>query len=194
VAQHTLSALPSRNGHFELESGYHTSIWLTLDAVFTDPAAIAPQVDLLAGRLSPHGVTAVCGPFVGGAFLAQLLATALGVRFFYTHPAAVPNAPGLFRAEYDLPPELRRLIAGERLAVVDEVISAGSSVRATIAAARAAGAVVAVVGSLLTLGDTAISHFAAIDLPVEALEHRPFPMWTPEACPLCASGVRLDLP
>ncbi len=189
-----LSALDSREGHFRLESGYHTSVWLTLDGLFTDPTGISPLIHALASRLRPYRTSAVCGPFVGGAFLAQLLASALDVRFFYTQPVSGPPAAGLFRAEYYLTPELRRRIAGERLAVVDEVISAGSSVRATVAAASKAGASVVVVGALAVLGDTALRYFASVDMPVEALERRPFPMWTPDECPLCGSGVPLELP
>jgi len=37
-------ALPSRRGHFALESGYHTDLWITLDALFVDPASLAPHV------------------------------------------------------------------------------------------------------------------------------------------------------
>jgi hypothetical protein len=53
--------------------------------------------------------------------------------------------------DYYLTPELQRRIAGERLAVVDEMISAGSSVRATVTAASEAGASVVVVGALVVL-------------------------------------------
>ena len=94
-----LSAVPSREGHFRLESGYHTNVWLTLDGLFTDRASITPLVDALAARLHPYRASAVCGPFVGGAFLAQLLAAALDVRFFYTQPTPARQATGLFRAE-----------------------------------------------------------------------------------------------
>ncbi|HXG88029.1 MAG TPA: hypothetical protein VNJ02_06815 [Vicinamibacterales bacterium] len=184
-----LPAVPSRQGHFRLESGYHTNLWLTLDGLFTEPAGITPLVDALAVRLRPHRASAVCGPFVGGALLAQLLATALGVRFFSTQSAPVLSATGLFRAQYYLTPELQRRIGGERLAIVDEIISAGSSVRATMTAASEAGASVVVVGALAVLGDTALRHFGGIDMPVEALERRPFTMWMPDdahsAPPVC---------
>jgi orotate phosphoribosyltransferase len=188
------SAVPSRTGHFRLESGYHTDVWLTLDALFTEPAAVAPLADALADCLRPYRVSAVCGPFVGGALLAQLLAPRLDVRFFYAQAAPPSGSPGLFTADYYLTPELQRRIAGERLAVVDDMISAGSSVRATIAAASGAGASVVVVGALAVFGDTALRHFAAIGMPVEALERRPFPLWSPDTCPMCASGVSLERP
>lgn len=189
-----LAAVPSRDGHFRLESGYHTNTWLTLDGLFTDAAAIMPAVAALADRLRPYEPTAICGPFVGGAFLAQLLAVQLQARFFYTQPVAVDASEGLFSARYDLTPDLRRRIAGERVAVVDEVISAGSSVRATVTAVEAAGASVVAVAALVVLGDAALAHFARARIPVETLDARPFPMWTPDRCPFCAAGVDLEDP
>jgi orotate phosphoribosyltransferase len=189
-----LAAAPSRDGHFRLESGYHTNTWLTLDGLFTDPSIVLPAVAALADRLRPHGATAICGPFVGGAFLAQLLAVQLHARFFYTQPAATVGDTGLFRARYELTPDLQRRIAGERVAVVDEVISAGSSVRATVAAVESAGASTVAIAALVVLGDAALTHFASARIPVETLDARPFPMWTPDACPLCAAQVALENP
>lgn len=189
-----VDALPARRGHFLLESGYHAELWLTLDAMFVDPARVAPLVDALADRLRPHRVTAVCGPLLGGAFLAQALATGLGVAFYYAEPVPVPADAGLFRAEYRLPAELRRRVRGERVAVVDDVISAGSSVRATIAALASAGASVSVVAAPLVLGDAAVTHFARAGVPMEMLAHRDFTLWKPDACPLCRDGVPLEDP
>jgi len=187
-----LAALPARPGHFLLESGYHTDLWLTLDGLFVVPTRVAPLVAALADRLRPHAVSAVCGPLLGGAFLAQAIAIALGVRFYYTEPGPVLPGPGLFKAEYRLPFELRGRVHGERVAVVDDVISAGSSVRATIAALSGAGASIAVIGALLFLGDTALDHFAQQGVPVETLGRRPFVLWKPSDCPLCREGSPLE--
>jgi orotate phosphoribosyltransferase len=187
-----LAAVPSRDGHFRLESGYHTNTWLTLDGLFTDLEAITPAVDALADRLRPHDATAICGPFVGGAFLAQLLAARLRARFFYAQPVAAAASSTLFAARYELTPDLQRRIRGERVAVVDEVIGAGSSVRATIAAVEGAEASVVAVAALTVLGEAALEHFARRGIPIETLERRPFPLWTPDACPLCAAGVAVE--
>ncbi len=189
-----LQALPARRGHFRLESGYHTDLWLTLDALFVDPAALAPLVAALADRLRPYGITAVCGPLLGGAFLAHALAAHLGVRFYFAQPVAGVSDGGLFRAQYRLPSELRRRVAHERVALVDDVISAGSSVRATTVELDAAGASVVVVGSLLQLGDQANEYFAPRGMPMVALAQHPFNLWAPDACPLCRAGVALADP
>ena len=187
------SALPARNGHFLLESGYHTDLWFSLDLLFVNSSKIAPLVARLAERLRGHECSAVCGSLMGGAFLAQALATVLDRAFYYSEPITSSRA-GLFAVEYRLPPGLRQRVRGLKVAVVDDVISAGSSVRATAAALSAAGASIAVVGSLMTLGDVGRTHFASLGVPVESLAHRDLTLWKPADCPLCRDGSPLEDP
>ena len=176
-----------------MESGYHTDTWLTLDALFADPVTVAPLVTTLADRLRAHAPAAVCGPLLGGAFLAQAIATTLGSRFYYTELVA-PTDSALFSTAYQLPIALRRLVRGQRIAVVDDVISAGSSVRATVAALADAGASTAVVASFMVLGDATRVHFADQGVPMETLQRRKFDLWKPSECPLCRSGALLEDP
>ncbi|HEY7440977.1 MAG TPA: phosphoribosyltransferase family protein [Vicinamibacterales bacterium] len=187
-----LKTLPARHGHFLLESGYHTDLWLTLDALFVSPHALAPLVQALADKLRAHRVTAVCGPFLGGAFLAQALASVLDVEFYYTEPVRLAAGRTLFGAEYKLPDALRPRVRGQRIALVDDVISAGSSVRATAIALTAAGGSTVVVGTLLVLGTPALDHFAGLSIPVESIDRRNFSLWEPSGCPLCAKDVPLE--
>ncbi len=194
MSDDVLKTLPVRAGHFLLESGYHADLWFTLDALFMTPRDVAPLVTALAGRLGPYGISAVCGPLTGGAFLAQAVATALGVDFFFSEPAPRRAGDGLFAAEYRLPAALKQRIRGAWVALVDDVISAGSSVRATAAALAQAGASVAAVGTLLALGTTAVEFFAACGVPVEALGRRDFTIWEPAACPLCRTRAPLEDP
>jgi orotate phosphoribosyltransferase len=194
LGAHVPTELPERRGHFLLESGLHTDRWLTLDSLFVDGGKIAPSIAALADRLRPHAVTGVCGPLLGGAFLAQALASTLGVRFYYAERSPDRSDDGIFRARYDLPSEQRRRLAGERIAVVDDVISAGSSVRATATALTSAGASIAVVAAFLILGDAASTHFAGLGIPMEALGRRGLALWKPGDCPLCLSGAPLEDP
>jgi orotate phosphoribosyltransferase len=189
-----LAALPARRGHFLLESGYHADLWITVDGLFVDPARVAPLIEALAARLRCHAVTAVCGPLTGGAFLAQALAGDLGVDFYHTEPHAVTSSAGLFKAEYRLPSAVRQRVRGQRVVVVDDVISAGSSVRASVAALKAAGGSAVVIGAFLVLGDEAVTHFAHSGIPIEALEYRDFVFWQPSDCPLCRAGSPLEDP
>jgi orotate phosphoribosyltransferase len=92
----------SRPGHFRLESGHHAGLWLDLDALFAEPGAIAPFVRSLTDELQRHAVDAVCGPLLGGAFLAQLIAQNLGTTFCFTEPHASVSG-GLYGTRYVLP-------------------------------------------------------------------------------------------
>jgi orotate phosphoribosyltransferase len=189
-----LAALPARSGHFRLESGLHTDCWLTLDGLFVDGAAIAPLVAALADRLRRHRPTGVCGPLLGGAFLAQLVASRLGARFYYAERRRAAVTDELFRARYELPIDLARRVRGERIALIDDAISGGSSVRATATALAAAGASIVAVGALLVLGDAGVEHFTALGIPIEALDRRPLALWQPSECPLCRAGMPLEDP
>jgi orotate phosphoribosyltransferase len=192
-----LKTLPVRCGHFLLESGYHTDLWFNLDTLFLSPRKIAPQVAALAELLRPFEISAVCGPLLGGAFLAYAVAAHLGVHFYFCEPSpktAARDLPDLFAAKYRLPADLRQLVHDERLAIVDDVISAGSSVRATAAELEAAGAATLVVGSLMLLGNEAIEHFSTRGVPLVAVARQDFNLWPPRDCPLCRTGEPLENP
>ena len=78
------------------------------------------------------------------------------------------------------------------MAIVDDVMSAGSSLRATRAALAMCDAIPVVVGALLVLGSTGADHFAAIGMPVVSAERADFDCWTPTECPLCRDGTPLE--
>jgi orotate phosphoribosyltransferase len=187
-----LELAAGRRGHFRMESGYHSALWLDLDALFAAPARVRPLVTKLAESLRPYRVDAVCGPLLGGAFLAQIVAEALTAEFWYAQPAAPSGTTGLFQARYELPPAFAGRLPNARVAIVDDVISAGSSLRATDAALRQRGAHVVAVGALLALGHVGTTHFAEQGVPVEAVAHAEFEMWAPAECPHCAAGVPLE--
>jgi orotate phosphoribosyltransferase len=187
------SLVPARRGHFVLESGYHAGLWLDLDALFTRPRAIAPFVERLANRLRAYEPHMVCGPLLGGALLAQSLATVLGADFSFTQPAPAAAGSGLYRARYVLPSALRDRVRNRRVALVDDVMSAGSSLRATCEELRAEGAIPVVVGALMVLGDIGERHFrVTLGLPVEAVVRDQLEVWLPAECPLCARGEPLE--
>ena len=96
----------------------------------------------------------------------------------------------MFPIQYRLPSGLRR-IGGRRVAIVNDVINAGSAVRGTLADVTACSAEVVVIGTLLALGSspTELANEAAV--PLEALTSVENQLWTPQACPLCAAGLPL---
>ena len=83
------------------------------------------------------------------------------------------------------------LVAGRRVAVVNDVINAGSAVRGTLADLYAAGAAPVAIGTLAVLGASASQIAAENQIALEqlvALENR---IWIPSECPLCAQNLPL---
>jgi orotate phosphoribosyltransferase len=181
-----LGLAKARRGHFRLESGHHSGLWLDLDGLFAGADAIAPFVAGLADELRAHAVDVVCGPLVGGAFLAQVLARELRTEFAYTE--RLPStSPGMYGARYVLPSAFRARLRGRRVALVDDVMSAGSALRGTYAELRGHGALPVVIGALLILGDLGINFFVQEGLPPVSVLREPYELWPPESCPLCSA-------
>jgi orotate phosphoribosyltransferase len=184
--------IPMRTGHFRLESGHHGQLWLELESLFVQPDRVRPLAVQLAQRLEGHRPDLVCGPLVEGAFVALLVASALGVPFTYTQPQADPVASGLYPVRYRLPGALRDRVRGKRVAIVNDVINAGSAVRGTFEDLQSCGAEVAAMGTLLVLGEWAAGFSTARAVPLEVLAARPNPIWAPADCPLCRQGITLE--
>jgi orotate phosphoribosyltransferase len=187
-----MTLVSARRGHFLLESGHHGALWLDLDPLFIEPRRIEPFVEDLTTAIRPHSVDAVCGPLLGGAFIAQLVAHALDVEFFFTERVMPAQAGGLYEARYRLPPALVARANGKRLAIVDDVMSAGSALRGTYMELQAHGATPVVAGALLVLGSAGASFFAEHGVPVEAVARDDYELWLPADCPLCADGLPLE--
>jgi orotate phosphoribosyltransferase len=83
-------------------------------------------------------------------------------------------------------------VKGKRVAVVDDVMSAGSSLRATCEELQAHGASVVVAGALLVLGSRGADFFAGRGVAVEAVARDEYQTWEPTGCPLCAAGIPLE--
>ena len=181
-----------RRGHFQLESGHHSELWFDLDALFAVPRAIDPFVSRLTDSLRPYNVAAVCGPLLGGAFLAQLVAHTLEVEFCFTERVLPQEARGLYPASYHLPPAFSARVRGRRIAIVDDVMSAGSALRGTYNELQAHGATTVVAGALLVLGNTGADFFAGHQVAVEAVVRESYALWLPSECPLCVRGMPLE--
>jgi orotate phosphoribosyltransferase len=132
LQEELIRLLSIRKGHFRMESGHHGDLWLDLDLLFLRPAQLTPFVRVLAKTLSAYHIDAVCGPLTGGAFLAQAIASELGVAFCYADRFADPTRDALYGVDYRLPDALRAEVRDRDVAIVDDVVNAGSAVRATV--------------------------------------------------------------
>jgi len=187
-----LELVAARRGHFRLESGHHSGLWLDLDALFSEPHRIAPFVASLTTALRPYGVSVVCGPLVGGAFLAQLVAQALQIEFCFTERVMPVQSATLYQARYRLPPVFAARVDGRRVAMVDDVMSAGSALRGTYEELQAHAAVPVVAGALLILGSTGADFFAQRGVAIETVARDEYEWWLPEKCPLSAARQPLE--
>jgi orotate phosphoribosyltransferase len=184
--------LGARRGHFKMESGHHSGTWFELGSLFDDPATVRPLVAELARRLSSQHPDAVCGPMTGGAKLAEMTATEMGIDAVVAERFETPGATGLFPVRYRIAEAQRAKTRGRRIAIVDDAISAGSAVRGSHADLIECGALPVALGALIVFGDAAAKFAADNGLALEAIERMPFDMWRPAECPLCREGTPLD--
>jgi orotate phosphoribosyltransferase len=188
-----LSLVRGRQGHFKLESGHHGDLWLQLETLCLDTREIRPLAVQLAAGLVQHRVEVVCGPLVEGAFIALLVSLELGCDFVYAERFANTTREGLYPVEYRLPKALQPAVKGKRVAIVNDVISAGSAVRGAFSDLQAIGANIVAIGALLALGDSIAGFASEHHVALELLNRMPHNLWTPSECPLCAAGQPIEI-
>ena len=188
-----LDLFAERRGHFRFESGHHGDLWLDIPPAYVDPGRLRPHAVKLAKLLTPHRIEAICGPLVEGALIAQMVAEEMGAEFYFAEQFARPAGQGLYPIGYRLPLALRGQIRGKRMAILDDVINAGSAVRGACEDLLACGAVIAAVAALLVLGTPAVEFASSVSAPLVTLSELPTnALWAPSNCPLCASGMKLE--
>lgn len=186
------SLVSPQYGHFLLESGHHGAMWLDLETLFLHPGAIDALAEELAARLAQYDAEVVCGPLVEGAFAGLMIAQKLDLPFTYSE--RYERSQSLYPYGYRIPKSQHRHLQGKRVAIVNDVISAGSAVGGTFESLQALGATPVVIGALLVLG-TWTSRFAAQQkIAAEALETMSYELWSAENCALCISGAPLVRP
>jgi len=167
-------------GHFKLSSGLHSAGYLQCALVLMRPRDAEALGAALADRVRGLGATLVLSPAMGGIVIGQEVGRGLNVN-------------ALFAERVDSTLTLRRGFAiapGERVLVVEDVVTTGGSTRETIEVARAAGA--SVVGACAIVDRSGGN--AGLDVPFHALLPMALPTYAPEACPLCAQGLEVVKP
>jgi orotate phosphoribosyltransferase len=193
MEENVLSFVRGRQGHFQMESGHHGDVWFELETLCLHSRELQPFAAQLAAKLSRHKVEVVCGPLVEGAFIALLVSLELGCDFVYAERFANATSEGLFPVEYRLPKALHSAVRSKRVAIVNDVISAGSAVRGAFSDLQSIGADVVAIGALLGLGDSIAKFAAEHEVALELLHQMPHNLWTPAQCPLCAAGQPLEI-
>ena len=160
-------------GHFKLSSGLHSTGYLQCALVLQEPADAETLGRDLAERVRHLNIQVVLSPAMGGIIIGHEVARALGVRAIF---AERQDGRLMLRRGFTLSP-------GERVLVVEDVLTTGLSTRETIEVAQAAGAeVVAAAAIINRSGDPALG------VPFAALVDYALPTYEATACPLCADG------
>ena len=170
-------------GHFLLSSGRHSDEYWEKFRIFEHPRVTEQLCGLIAQHYRERAVAVVIGPTTGGGLLAQEVGRQLGTRCMIAEPAASGGR------------ELRRGFAlqpGERVLVVDDVLTTGLSVRETLEALRPYQPEILGVEVLIDRSDgEAGQRFA---LPFHALFRVAARSYDSADCPLCRVGVPVVKP
>lgn len=161
-------------GHFRLTSGLHSAGYLQSALVLQHPREAEACGAALAGHLRGLGAQVVLSPALGGIVIGQEVGRALGIRAIF---AERQDGRLVLRRGFTLEP-------GEKVLVVEDVVTTGGSTRETIDVARAAGAVV--VGAAAIIDRSGGQQ--RLDVPFHSLAEVSLPTYEPESCPLCLAG------
>lgn len=157
-------------GHFILSSGRRSPRYLQCARVLADPRRAALLAGELARRLPANlGIDVVVSPAMGGIIAGHEMGRALGVRALF-----LERPEGTF--------ELRRgfsLASGERVLMMEDVVTTGLSSREAIAAITRAGGTVVAAGALVDRSN----GIADLGVPFYPLVRIDVPSYDPEQLP-----------
>jgi orotate phosphoribosyltransferase len=170
-------------GHFLLTSGRHSPVYWEKSLVIQYPKYTEKLCRVIADHFRRSDVQVVAGPTTPGIILAYETARQLGVRSIFAERDEATGKVRVFRRGF-------RIESGEKVLVVDDILSTGGSVNEVIAAVRKLGGVVIGVGVLVDRTTEAVDF----GLPFFACHRTEVVAYLPEACPLCAQGVPLVKP
>ncbi|CAN5601171.1 orotate phosphoribosyltransferase [soil metagenome] len=184
-----------RDGHFALKSGRHADRYLEKFQVLQYPGAVSELCAAIAGRVRGSDgaplVDLVAGPTTGGVILAFEVARQLRVRGIFAEEVRDPD--GAVRREFR---RGFRIAPGERVLLVDDILTTGGSLLAMLrpiqdAQAQLLLAVVLVDRSGRTTG--LVSPGGDRPYPLEALWTLDLPTFSPGAATCAGCAARLPL-
>jgi orotate phosphoribosyltransferase len=162
-------------GHFLLTSGRHSNQYMQCAKVLQYPHHAARLGEALALDFQTNEVDVVIGPAMGGILVAHEVGKALGTKALFTERQ---NGVMKLRRGFELQP-------GEKVLVVEDVITTGGSVREVLEVVKSYGAEPVGVGVLVNRSggnvDFGVPLSSLLEIHIESFE--------PENCPLCATGI-----
>jgi orotate phosphoribosyltransferase len=163
-----------RRGHFLLSSGLHSEAYVQCALLLEDPVRARQVGEELAAELRSFHPDSVLAPALGGVIIGHEVAAALGVPFRFSERKG--EEMGLRRGF--------TLRQGERVVIVEDVVTTGRSTLETAALATGRGARVVAIGAII---DRTVGR-DPFDVPFRALLPLDLPSYTPGECPVCRAG------
>ena len=161
-------------GHFLLTSGLHSAVYLQCALVLQHPRTAEEFGREIASHFRDAGIQTVASPAIGGIVIGHEVARALDARFIWTERE---SGKMILRRGFSVGP-------GERILVVEDVVTTGGSTRETIAALQSLGADVRGAASIIDrssgAADVGVLRIALATLNVPAVE--------PAVCVACLRG------
>ncbi len=167
-------------GHFELSSGRHSPAYVQCALLLERPTRarrVGAALARLVASLRPRSIVA---PAMGGLLIGHEVAAALDLPFRFTE-----RRQGVMEMRRGF-----RLADGERVVIVEDVVTTGRSTREAAAVVEEAGGEVIAVGSIINRS----GGENPFDVPYFALLGLDLPTWPADECPLCAEGGRAIKP
>jgi orotate phosphoribosyltransferase len=161
-------------GHFVLTSGLHSAIYLQCALVLQHPNEAEEFGRSIAEHFQTETIQTVASPAIGGLIIGHEVARALGARFIWTERE---KGEMVLRRGFSVSP-------GERVLVVEDVVTTGGSTRETVAALQASGANVLAAASIV---DRSAGN-ADVGVPRVALATLDVPSVTLDVCEACRRG------
>jgi len=161
-------------GHFVLTSGLHSAIYLQCALVLQHPREAENFGRSIAEHFRTENIQTVAAPAIGGLIIGHEVARSLGARFIWTERE---NGKMVLRRGFSVSP-------GERVLVVEDVVTTGGSTRETVAALQASAAKVIAAASIIDRSsgkaDVGVARIALATLAVPSVD--------PDLCEACKRG------
>ncbi|MBN1369803.1 MAG: orotate phosphoribosyltransferase [Dehalococcoidaceae bacterium] len=168
-------------GHFLLTSGLHSPVYWEKFRILQYPQHTSRLCQMIAGHFSNDDIEVVIGPTTGGIILAYEVARFMGIRGIFAEKTG--DGQRSLKRGFEIKP-------GEKVLLVDDVLTTGKSVREVIDVIRRANGHLAGIGVLVDRSEKDLQ----LGAPLYSCIRSETVTYRPEECPLCLDGMPLIKP
>jgi len=171
-----------QKGHFKLTSGVHSDIYIQCAQIMQHPEFMHNLCSELGKKFRGDDIDVIVGPAIGGIIMAHVMARVLGpwVRAIFTERE---NGKMTLRRSFEIN-------EGEKVLVVEDVTTTGSSVREVIDIVKSRQGKVVGVGVLIDRSGGEVDF----GIKTEKLLTVDIKTYLPKECPLCKKGIPVVKP